>query len=294
MMRVASVVDAAVTRLCEAGFSRDEARRDAVVLARAVLGWTPADWLARSPDEAPAAFPRALDGLVRRRQQREPVAYILGEKEFYGRTFAVDRHTLIPRPETEGLVDAALEWLRHAAHAGRGGAGRRLVAVDVGTGSGCLAVTLALESPVSIDVHATDISEGALDMARRNAGTLGAAVTFHHCSLLAGGLAPVDLVISNPPYVPLADRSTLAPDVAEFEPSTALFAGESGLEVVRALIPAAWRILSPGGALMLEIGIGQAGAVEALLGTAGFAAVERHDDLQGIPRIIIGHVPAGL
>jgi len=167
-----------------------------------------------------------------------------------------------------------------------------LVAVDVGTGSGCLAVTLALESPVSIDVHATDISSDALDVARRNAALLGAAVTFHHGSLLADGPALVDLVISNPPYVPLADRGTLAPDVAEFEPSVALFAGEDGLEVVRALIPAARRILAPGGALMLEIGIGQAGAVEALLDAAGFTAVEPHDDLQGIPRVIVGHMPA--
>ena len=303
MIPVASVVNAAAARLRDAGLSRDEARRDTVVLARAVLGWSAADWLARSSTDTPATFQDALDALVTRRQRREPVAYLLGEKEFYGRTFRVNRHTLIPRPETEGLVDAALAWLR--TRAGRlrtrtpGQAvdsGTPIRVLDIGTGTGCVAVTLALESPaVHVDIHATDICTAALDVARGNANRLGAtAVTFHHGSLVADIAAPIDLVASNPPYVPAGDRQTLAPDVAEYEPHAALFAGIDGLDVIRQLIPAARHVLAPGGALLLEIGIGQADDVCDRLDTEGFVNLERRRDLQGIPRIIAGHVPAGL
>jgi release factor glutamine methyltransferase len=286
MSSVAGVVDAAVHRLREAGFTADDARRDAVVIARGVLGWSLADWLSRSGEDPPSEFQQTFDPLVARRQAREPVAYLLGQKEFYGRPFRVSPDTLIPRPETEGLVDAALAWMRH--HRER--MTRPLRIVDVGTGTGCIAVTLARESDREPHptIWATDISTGALDMARVNAGQLGARnIEFQHGHLLAGLPLPVDLIVSNPPYVAGRDRDTLPPDVGTFEPSQALFGGEDGLEVIRELVPAARRALAPGGALMMEIGAGQAAIVAALATAHGFAQVESRSDLQGIARVII-------
>ncbi len=289
MIAVASVVDAAVSRLCAAGFSRDEARRDAGVLARAILQWSLADWLARSSTEAPEGFHATLDALIARRQHHEPIAYLLGEREFYGRVFRVTRHTLIPRPETEGLVDAALAWLHgradDAVHPTR--------IVDVGTGSGCIAITLALETAsAGAIVSATDISADALVVARENAGRLGAdAVRFHQGHLLADVPLPVDLIVSNPPYVPARDRLSLQPDVADYEPPAALFGGGDGLDIIRPLISEARRGLSPDGVLIMEVGLGQADHVVTLLEAAGFSRSEIHADLQGIARIIVAHAP---
>ena len=294
MMSVASVVDAAVTHLCDAGFSREEARRDTLVLARGILNWSLADWLARSNGDAPESFQPALASLVARRGRHEPVAYLLGEKEFYGRLFRVTRHTLIPRPETEGLVDAALTWLARADGHRAEGALRPTRIIDVGTGTGCVAISIALEvrDQAKLGVAATDTSAEALAVARDNAARLGAtAVDFTLGSLLADVPAPVDLIVSNPPYVAERDRFTLAADVEKFEPATALFAGEDGLEVIRQLIPEARRSLAPHGALMMEIGAGQADDVAVLLEAAGFAAVQRHRDLQGLERIIVAHAP---
>ncbi len=288
MIAVASVVDAAVARLCAAGFPRDEARRDAGVLARGILRWTLADWLTRSATEAPADFAATLDALVARRAHHEPVAYLLGEKEFYGRAYRLTSHTLIPRPETEGLVDAALAWLHGRAE----GASRPAHVVDVGTGSGCIAVTLALEAAsLGAVISATDISADALDTARENAHRLGAGtVHFHQGHLLADVALPVDLIVSNPPYVPSRDRQSMQPDVADYEPPTALFGGDDGLDVIRQLIPEARRGLAAEGALIMEVGIGQADAIAGLLEAAGFAGVTRHADLQGIPRVIVAHL----
>lgn len=296
MMSVASAVEGAVGRLCDAGFPRDEARRDVVVLARGILKWSLADWLVRSGAEAPETFQPTLAALVDRRSLREPVAYLLGEKEFYGRPFRVTRHTLIPRPETEGLVDAALGWLaaRRAPQRGGEGGSRPMRMVDVGTGTGCIAISIALESrdPANTAVVATDTSAEALAVARANAVELGAtAVDFRLGHLLAQAPAPVDLIVSNPPYVAERDRSTLAADVERYEPATALFAGEDGLDVIRELIQTARRTLEPQGALMMEIGAGQADGVAALCDAAGFTAVQRHPDLQGIDRVIVAHMP---
>lgn len=290
MMSVASVVDAAVTHLCDAGFSREEARRDAVVLARGILKWSLADWLARSNGEAPATFQPALASLVDRRGQHEPVAYLLGEKEFYGRPFRVTPGTLIPRPETEGLVDAALSWLARANGHRAEGALRPTRIIDVGTGTGCVAITIALErqDPANLAVTATDTSAEALAVARDNAVRLGAtAVDFKLGNLLADVRGPLDLIVSNPPYVPECDRDRLQPDVVRFEPAAALFGGDDGLEVIRQLIPAARQALSPNGALMMEVGIDQADTITALLEAAGFTSVERQQDLQGVDRILV-------
>lgn len=291
MMTVAAVVDAGTARLRRAGFSRDDARRDAVVLARGILHWSLADWLARSGTTASVSFQQAFEVLLGRRCEHEPIAYLLGTREFYGRPFGVTRDTLIPRPETEGLVDAALAWLeRNGRH--RGDQAVRIV--DVGTGTGCVAITIALEASMAsrLDLTATDISTEALAVARDNAARLGATgVHFRPGSLLEGIPGPVDLIVSNPPYVPATDRDTLQPDVVRFEPPAALFGGDDGLDVIRPLIPAAREALAPHGALMLEIGMGQADGVVALLAAAGFAPVERHRDLQGYDRILVAHQP---
>lgn len=282
MTSVAGVVDAAVCRLRAAGFAADDARRDATVVARHLLRWSVADWLSHSREDAPPDFQSPFDALIARRAAHEPVAYLVGEKEFYGRPFRVTSDTLIPRPETEGLVEAALAWV----HARSPGAAH---VVDIGTGSGCVAITLALEAGArpGLMFTATDISTGALSVARDNATRLGATtVAFRTGHLLADTALPVDLIVSNPPYVPARDRDTLQPDVRLFEPATALFAGDEGLDLIRELVPAARRALAPGGALMMEIGDRQADAVCALLDAEGFSHVQRQPDLQGIPRII--------
>ena len=288
MASVARVVEASVHALSEAGFSRDEARQDAVVLARGILGWSLADWLARSRDEAPESFQGELAEWIGRRRAREPVAYILGEKEFYGRLFRVTRDTLIPRPETEGLVDAALEWLKVA-----GRTERPVRVVDVGTGTGCIAITIALECRIAgtvLDVSATDTSGAALTVARENAQQLGATgVNFTLGHLLADVGDQIDLIVSNPPYVAVRDRDTLQKEVVAFEPSSALFGGEDGLDVIRRLIAEAQRALSAQGALILEVGAEQADQVRAILRTKGFTAISTRSDLQDIERIVIAN-----
>jgi release factor glutamine methyltransferase len=269
-------------RLLErAGFSADAARLDAGVLARALLGWDQARWLADGRETAPAGFAAHLEAWVARRARREPVAYITGRREFYGRTFLVSPAVLIPRPDTETLVEAALACLdRMAAGA--------LVA-DVGTGSGCLAVTLAAERP-SIRVVATDISAAALDVARENARCLRVSdrIQFREGPLLAGAATPVDLIVSNPPYVREVERETLPADVVAFEPHGALFAGADGLDVIRLLADEASRSLSPGGRLAVEIGHDQADAVRALIdATAGLATQAVVTDIESRPRVVV-------
>jgi len=297
MKSIATVVEGAVAILCDAGFSRDEARGDALALARGVLGWSLADWLSRSAADAPETFETNFSNLVKRRRKREPVAYLLGTKEFYGRLFRVTRDTLIPRPETEGLVEAALAWLNSAellrASNRAAGTPRPMRIVDVGTGTGCVAITLALEfrGAALPAITGTDTSDGALAVARDNARRLGApGVDFTLGSLLADLPGPIDLIVSNPPYVPARDRHLLQQDVVGFEPAGALFGGEDGLETIRQLIPAARRVLAPSSALMLEIGVGQADRVVALLQAARFTSIHRHQDLQGIDRIIVARL----
>ena len=206
------------------------------------------------------------------------MAYIRGVQEFYGRDFVVGPGVLIPRPETELLVEAGL-----AAIAGV--TAPRLL--DIGTGSGCLAVTLRLERP-DATVEATDVSEPALGWARRNAERHGVAarVTWRHAAGTGGALGPFDLVVSNPPYVRTADRATLAPEVLR-EPEAALFAGDDGLDVVRAIAGDAYAVLEEGGTLAVEIGAGQAAAAQAIVRQAGFVAVRMRDDLQRIPRVVL-------
>ena len=280
MSSILAAASEAARQLEDAGAPAEASRRDAARLARAVLGWDEAQWLVRRGEEPSAEFTAAFAPLVARRAAHEPLAYILGEREFYGRPFAVTRAVLIPRPETELIVEEACRWLAARAVASP-------TIVDVGTGSGCLAVTLALECPAARLV-ATDISAGALETAAANAARYRVAdrIRFVRAALTAGLREEADLVVSNPPYVADGDRASLPAEVREYEPAEALFGGPDGLDVIRALAPAAAQALRPGGRLMLEIGAGQWDAVKTILEHARFTDVHVQADLAGIPRTV--------
>ena len=278
------VLSAAVRRLREAGIDAAGAAADVDVLARHVLAWDRARLLAHRLDAAPPGFAEAFDALVERRaDDLVPVAYLTGTREFYGLDFAVTPDVLIPRPETELLVEATLACLDAGpAHAAR--------VVDVGTGTGCIAVAIAVSRPHA-RVVALDRSRAALAVARRNVR--------HHAAdgrvvlVAADLLSPVasgplvDVVVSNPPYVP-DESPDVAPDVRRHEPSQALYAGRDGLDVVRRLIAGAGRVLRPRGRLLMEIGAGQADAVAELALEADTWTVEPFRlDLQDIPRVAV-------
>ena len=215
------------------------------------------------------------------------MSYIMGEREFWGRPFIVTPDVLVPRWETELLVEAALSFRKDTP-----GASPRLA--DIGTGSGCVAVTLALEWPTA-DLWATDVSAEALAVARRNAERHGATarVGLGLGELLAGHMGPFDLIVSNPPYVPETDRGSLPPEVVDHEPPEALFAGPDGLDVIKRVLDAAPPALAHEGRLLVEIGFGQADAVKHLVSrTAGLAFVDILPDLQGIPRVLVATRPA--
>lgn len=221
---------------------------------------------------------------IQRRHAGEPIQYITGETEFFGLPFHVTRDVLIPRPETEHLVERAIA-LAHLFPAPR--------ILDVGTGSGAIAVALAHALPHA-SLTTIDLSAAALSVARRNAACCALA---ERIRFLEGDLlAPVagesfDLIVSNPPYVPTADRDTLAVEVRDFEPELALFAGADGLDICRRLIPAAFAALAPRGWFLFEIGFGQSEAVRSLLVGAGFTGIQFTPDLQAIPRVAEGRHP---
>lgn len=243
-------------------------------------------WLITHKDEVvPQAAAVTFGAWIKRRREGEPMQYICGETEFYRMLFYVNRDVLIPRPETELLVEKAAQLAPMV---------RRPRMLDVGTGSGAIAIALAHEWPDAV-VTATDLSKAALDVAHRNAERLGFAkkVRFLQGDLLD----PVEgeqfeIVISNPPYVPESDRATLDVEVRDYEPAQALFAGADGLAIYRRLIPAAFDALVPGGFLAIEIGYGQQEAIGALLAGAGFAGIEFVPDLQGIARVAVAQRPA--
>lgn len=211
------------------------------------------------------------------RMKGKPTQYITKRQEFYGREFRVSPNVLIPRPETELLAETVA---RLGSNPG--------VVIDVGTGSGAIAVTLSLE--LKARVIATDLSFEALEVAKSNAMRLGAKVEFLECDLcecFAPGVA--DIVVSNPPYVPLADRESLQREVRDWEPSQALFGGFSGMSVYERLIPQADRVLRAGGFLALELGAGQAPAVSALV--TGWRDLQLFPDLAGFPRVLLCQKP---
>lgn len=269
-------ITAAKARLVAAGIEPSEAARDILLLARHVLGWDRATLHARDSDPPPAGFDAAYEAAIERRTHREPIAYITGVQEFWNRDFVVSPAVLIPRPETELIIEEALSTVF----------GR---AADVGTGSGCLAVTLAAEVPRA-RIVATDISAPALEVARANARRHGVAdrVEFREARYLEGIDGPFDLIVSNPPYVTDDEYAALAPEVHDFEPRSALAAGPDGLNDIREVLSAAAGALRSGGVLLMEIGHGQADAVQALVAsTPSLSLIRISPDLQGIPRIVV-------
>ena len=278
-MTVAERVSAAARRLAAAGIDARDAAFDAEVLARHALGWDRATYLARWREPLPTGFEEPFEPLVARRYRREPVARIIGRREFWGLDIEVAPAVLVPRPESELLVETALARLEDRA--------AQWGIADVGTGSGCLAIVLARELPRA-RVTATDICQDALAVARRNAARHGAAdrVAFHRADLLDGLPGPYDLIVANPPYVPDAVIDTLEPEVRLHEPPAALRGGPDGLEAVRRLVATAADRLRPGGWLIMEIGAGQSAEATDIARGAGMPVVEVHPDLQGIPRAV--------
>ena len=239
-----------------------------------VLGVRRESLIAQPQRPIPAAEAARHRELRARRSAGEPMAYLLGEREFFGRPFRVDPSVLIPRPETECLVEAALQEMegRHAPRV-----------IDLGTGSGCIAITLALERP-DARVAATEASAPALSLARANAAELGARVEFLQADWFAPASGRFDLIVSNPPYVAAAD-----PHLAElgWEPRSALTDGGDGLSCLRAVIGQAGAHLAEGGALLVEHGYDQAMAVRDLMQENGFGRAATLTDLSGLERVCL-------
>lgn len=265
---VGLAVVAATQRLSGAGL--DSPRLDGEVLLGHVLGLTRAELYTHSERRLGDADRRAFEDLIDRRCKHEPVAYLIGRKAFYGIELAVDERVLIPRPETELLVDLALDLLAQATHtAEQAGRSAPVTMADVGTGSGAIALAIAANT-TGAHIYAMDISPAALKLAKENTRRLGLAerVTFLRGNLLAPLPQPVDLIVANLPYIAEDEWAALAPDIAEFEPALALSGGPDGLTHIRQLLQQAPDRLSARGALLLEIGAGQGAQVAKLAASA--------------------------
>ncbi len=276
-------------RLYAAGIPPAEADLDARLLLERTLGWDAARYFAHGDESAAPELIERYDTQIQRRERREPVAYISGIQEFWGLPFEVSPAVLIPRPETELIVEIALKEVALE----RGDRQAPLRIADVCTGSGCLAVALALEYPHA-SVTGTDISPAALAVAARNVERhhVAGRVQLRCADLLQGVADRFDLIVANPPYVPEADAVMLQPEVVRYEPHVALFAAGDGLSIVRALVAAAPASLAPGGTLIFEFGSGQADAVSAIVAeNNGLVLVAIRADLQGIPRTAIVRKP---
>lgn len=324
-MTIGQAVSLARTRLISAGIDNDEAARDADLLLRHAAAWDRATFVASTHEPLPSSIGREYAQLIDRRCTREPVAYVRGVQEFWGREFLVSPAVLIPRPETELIVEEALVLLtapnlsepvgtsedpsepsrtrRNLSEpfgtfrnpSDPSGTCRNLSepfrVVDVGTGSGCLAISIACECS-HVSVIAIDISVSALKVARANAVRFGVAsrLRFAQGEYLTAVTGAADLIVANPPYVAEADRSTLSPEVGEFEPAVALFAGPDGLHVIRELIAQAGSCLAQGGTLIMEIGAGQIEAVRQIVAaTHGLMVAKVREDLRAIPRVVVIH-----
>lgn len=262
----------------------DQPRLDAEVLLAWVLQLDRLHLYVQHDRPLTPAEVEAYRTCIARRARREPVAYIVGEREFYSRPFSVDRRVLIPRPETEHLVETALEELER-----RFPAEEEWRVLDVGTGSGAVAITLALEAP-KVKAVAVDLSAGALEVARKNAEALGAAkrVSFLESDLFSALRgAAFHAILSNPPYISASEWERLPRDVKEYEPKVALVGGVDGLELIRRIAGAAPPFLLDGGFLALEIGADQGSAVRQLLMGSGFAAFQLVQDLAGKDRVAL-------
>jgi release factor glutamine methyltransferase len=267
---VREALDSAVIAIGAAGSQTP--RLDAEILLADVLGVDRAALFTDSRREVAGPAVRAFQDCVRRRSvEREPVAHIVGRQAFRHIELAVDARVLVPRPETELLVEVGVS-LRKGARV-----------LDVGTGSGAIALALKDERP-DLSVVGTDMSAEALAVACANAARLGLDVEFLQGDLLAG-IGDCEAVLSNPPYVRDGERAALAPEIVRHEPPAALFAGEDGLDVIRRLIAAAAGVAP---LLAIEVGAGQAPAVQELMAQAGFAGLAVRRDLAGIARVVVG------
>lgn len=288
-MTIQQALESATERLAADVHLRETARRDAELLLMHAAALRRTDLIAYPQRELAPVQAAALETAVGRRLRHEPVQYITGTQEFYGLPLKVSAAVLIPRPETEHLVESVLELLPHD---------RPLAIADVGTGSGAIAIALATHLPLAT-VTALDLSTAALAVAQANARTysLCERIRFLRSDLLDGLSAQereggFDAIVSNPPYVPTGDHETLHPQVREHEPATALYAGEDGLSVYRRLVPQAAAALRPGGLLAMEFGWGQSEALGELL--ASWQDLSFVKDLQGIPRVVLARRPAVL
>jgi release factor glutamine methyltransferase len=260
----------------------DSARRDAELLLLYTLNITRATLIANPTRELTPTQKETYNKAIARRLRHEPIQYITGQQEFFGLALRVTPAVLIPRPETEHLVEAVLQRLPHD---------RPLAIADIGTGSGAIAIALAANLPQA-HITALDLSPEALAVAQSNASlhNLTQRIRFLISDRLTAIPPPerhahFDAIVSNPPYVPTADAEQLHPQVREHEPSLALFAGPDGLDVYRLLIPEARHALKPGGLLALEIGHGQRDSLATLLD--GWKDLNFVDDLRGIPRVAL-------
>jgi release factor glutamine methyltransferase len=282
-MSLRQTILAAAARIAANPELQPDAYRDAELLLLHTLN-LPRTALILDPNRPlTAAEQAAYDRAIGRRATGEPIQYITGEQEFYGLTLRVTSVVLIPRPETELLVEAVLARLPSE---------QPLRIADIGTGSGAISIALAVHRPHA-QITTLDISSAALDIARENAAAHQVAdrIRFLESDLLSAvaGEPPFDAIVSNPPYVPETDRTSLHPQVRDHEPATALFAGPDGLDIYARLIPQAHAALSHGGLLALEFGHGQREALAALL--KDWKDVVFLDDLQKIPRVVLAHHP---
>jgi release factor glutamine methyltransferase len=266
----------------------DRARLDAESLLLHLLHQNRAWLLAHSDDPASPETQSALATLITRRQSGEPLQYITGHAEFFGLSFAVAPGVLIPRPETEHLVEEVQSLAQQQPQI------PHLKIADVGTGSGAIAIALAHQLPQS-HLTAVDLSPQALAIARENArqNQVADRITFLEGDLLAplAGQS-FNIIVSNPPYIPLSDLPSLSVEVRDHEPHSALFAGTDGLAIYQCLIPDAYPLLHPGGWLALEIGYGQQPAIAHLLQQSGYTQIHFLPDYQGIPRVATAQRPA--
>ena len=268
-------------RLQEAGI--EEPSLDARLLVGAVLGLDLTGLITQAARDLTPEEATRLEGYAQRRLAHEPVARILGVREFWGLPFRLSEATLVPRPDTETVVELALEIFRE-----RTIPGRRPRIADIGTGSGAILLALLHEIPDAFGVG-TDLSLSALDTARANADALGLAdrAAFVACSYASALGGPFDLIVSNPPYIPAGEIPKLSIEVRNHDPHLALDGGNDGYDAYRALIPQAAERLMPGGALIVEVGQGQAGNIETLMAAAALS-IDRppRSDLAGIPRAV--------
>ncbi|HWK12436.1 MAG TPA: peptide chain release factor N(5)-glutamine methyltransferase [Vicinamibacterales bacterium] len=289
-MTLAERLAAARATLTAAGISSAEAANDAELLARRALRWDRARLIASLRDSVPPDLDPAYAALIARRATREPASQIIGVREFWGLDFEVTRDVLTPRPETELVVQAALDIYTHAyAHEP---ATHPPIIVDVGTGTGCIAIALATELQGARFI-ASDVSSKALAIARRNASRHGVAdrIAFRHTAGVPEN--DVDIIVSNPPYVPAAAERSLPPEVRDYEPAVALFGGDDGLRFYRMLLESAGD-LTDAGWLVVEVGYDQGDAVRELAASRFWPDADIHfwqpgrsyRDLQGIERVL--------